>query len=48
MGPTGATGFTGPTGVNYQLFNPPTTDPGVTGQVWWNLVGGFLQVSGLK
>jgi hypothetical protein len=45
MGPTGGTGMTGPTGVNYTIFKPPTSDPGVTGQVWWNT--DHLQVSGL-
>ena len=45
IGPTGATGPTGPTGSNVHYLNPPTGDPGVTGQLWWNTSTGNLQVS---
>ena len=42
-GPAGPGYLTGPTGVNFRNFFPPTVSPGVTGQVWSN--GGVLNVS---
>jgi hypothetical protein len=43
LGNQGSTGPTGPTGNNPTVFRPPTSNPGVTGQVWSN--GGVLTVS---
>ena len=42
-GLTGATGLTGPTGQSRFVFTPPTSSPGITGQVWSN--AGVLTVS---
>jgi hypothetical protein len=47
MGITGSTGPTGPTGNNVHYLYPPTSDPGVTGQVWFDTAAGVIKVSGL-